>query len=386
MRPILVVLLAGALAGCGGSGGAKTTTAAPPTTTTAPKPQQGLLVGAVEDAAKSGDPQRQMKLAAQSGFGAIALSAVWEQGQRTPPPDDLRALKAASAAAAKAGIRPIVAVYQFSSSTPAAPDQRTAFAAYAAAVVKNLPDVHDLVVGNEPNLNLFWMPQFDANGGDAAAASFEQLLAATYDAVKQARSDVEVIGLGVSPRGSDDASSSRPTHSPTQFLRDLGAAYRASGRAKPIMDALAIHPYGETPRVPPTLTHPNTTSIGISDYRRLVDLMGQAFDGTAQKGRTLPIVYGEYGVETTIPPAKQSLYQGHEVVKTVDEATQADYYVKAIQLAACQPTVQMLLLFHVNDEPKLEGLQSGVRYADGSAKTSLPRVRDAAQSPKCAQK
>jgi hypothetical protein len=74
------------------------------------------------------------------------------------------------------------------------------------------------------------------------------------------------------------------------------------------------------------------------------------------------------------------------VVKTVDEATQASYYAKAIQLAACQPTVEMLLVFHVNDEPKLEGLQSGVRYADGSPKSSLARVRAAARSPRCAQK
>ena len=32
-------------------------------------------------------------------------------------------------------------------------------------------------VGNEPNLNLFWAPQFDPSGGDAAAAGYEQLLA-----------------------------------------------------------------------------------------------------------------------------------------------------------------------------------------------------------------
>jgi hypothetical protein len=378
MSRLVLILACAALAGCGGSGGAGTSTGS--------GEKQGLVVGAVEDAAKSGNAQAQMKLAADSGFSAIALSAVWEQGQRTPPPPDLRALKAAVSAAAKNGIRPIVAVYQFSSSTPVSPEQRAAFAAYTAALVQGLPDVHDVIVGNEPNLNLFWMPQFDASGGDAAASSFEQLLAATYDAVKQARDDVQVIGAGVSPRGSDDASSSRPTHSPTRFLLDLGAAYRASGRTRPIMDALAIHPYGETPRVPPTLAHPNTTSLGIADYRTLVDLLGRAFDGTKQKGRTLPVVYGAYGVETTIPPAKQSLYEGHEVVKTVDEATQANYYVRAIQLAACQPTVEMLLVFHVNDEPKLEGLQSGVRYADGSPKSSLARVRDAARSPRCAQK
>jgi hypothetical protein len=280
-------------------------------------------------------------------------------------------------------VEPIVAVYQLSSQTPLGASDRESFAAYTAALLRALPDVHRVIVGNEPNLNLFWLPQYDASGGDAAAASFEALLATTYDAVKAARPNVEVVGAGLSPRGSDDPSSARQTHSPTRFLLDLGAAYRASGRDRPLMDALSIHPYGESPRVPPTLAHPNSTSIGIADYRKLVDLLGRAFGGTAQRGRDLPIVYGEYGVETTIPAAKQHLYNGHEVVATVDERTQAADYTTAIALAACQPTVELLLLFHLEDEPRLEGLQSGVRYADGSPKASEQAVATAAHHPRC---
>ena len=34
------------------------------------------------------------------------------------------------------------------------------------------------------------------------------------------------------------------------------------------MDAFSIHVYGESPRIPPTLRHPRTTSIGIADYRQ----------------------------------------------------------------------------------------------------------------------
>ena len=124
-------------------------------------------------------------------------------------------------------------------------------------------------------------------------------------------------------------------------------------------------------------------SIGIADYGKLVDLLGRAFGGTAQPGRSLPIVYGEYGVETAIPAAKAALYSGREVVPTVDESTQAFEYTTAIALAACQPTVELLLLFHLEDEPRLEGLQSGVRYADGTPKSSEPRVETAASSPRC---
>jgi hypothetical protein len=311
------------------------------------------------------------------------LSSLWSRGETAPTPAERAALLAATTAARRNGVEPIPAVYQLSSQTPLSASDRADFAAYTAALVGALPAVDRVIVGNEPNLNLFWLPQFDATGGDAAAASFEQLLSATYDAVKAARPKVEVIGGGLAPRGSDDLSSSRETHSPMRFILDLGAAYRASGRARPIMDAFSIHPYGESARIPPTLAHPRTTSIGIADYGKLVDLLGRAFGGTAQRGSDLPIVYGEYGVETTIPSAKEHLYAGHELVPTVDERTQADDYVTAIDLAACQPTVELLLLFHLEDETRLEGLQSGVRYADGSPKSSEPAVAATAEHPRC---
>ena len=130
----------------------------------------------------------------------------------------------------------------------------------------------------------------------------------------------------------------------------------------------------------PTLPHPRTTTIGIADYGRLVALLGAAFDGTGQPGTKLPIVYGEYGVETTIPPAKAFLYTGREVTSPVDEATQARYYVEAIRMAEQQPNARMLFLFHVVDETALEGLQSGTRYADGTPKASEAPVRAALEA------
>jgi hypothetical protein len=270
----------------------------------------------------------------------------------------------------------VLAVYQFSSATPADPARRRAFVSYAVAVAKALPEVRDVIVGNEPNLNLFWQPQFDAEGADVAAVAYERLLAAAYDALKQQDANLDVIGGGLAPRGGDRPSR-RPTHSPTQFIRDLGAAYRGSGRTAPLMDALSLHVYGDTNRIPPTFRHPVATALGIADYPKLVALLGEAFDGTGQPGSTLPIVYGEYGVETRIPAAKAPLYTGSEPVDAVDETTQARYYVQAIQTAGRQPHVRMLFLFHVQDETRLEGLQSGTRYADGTPKSSEAPVRAA---------
>jgi hypothetical protein len=229
-------------------------------------------------------------------------------------------------------------------------------------------------VGNEPNLNLFWEPQFEPDGGDAAAGAYEQLLAAAYDALKGASPKLTVVGGGLAPRGGDDPEATRQTHSPTSFIKDLGAAYRASGRTRPLMDMFSIHVYGESPKIPPSFRHPRTTSIGIADYDKLVSLLGQAFDGTAQSGSKLPIVYGEYGVETDVPAAQSAGYTGNEVVPTADVQTQARDYRQAIELAACQKNVRALDFFHVLDEQALQGLQSGLYYVDGTAKPSAKAV------------
>ena len=53
--------------------------------------------------------------------------------------------------------------------------------------------------------------------------------------------------------------------------------------------------------------HPNSTTIAVADYDKLVSLLGTAFDGTAQQGSTLPIYYTEFGVESQIPAPKASL-------------------------------------------------------------------------------
>jgi hypothetical protein len=357
VRLLALLVAAVLLAGCGSS-------------------SRPLVVGAVDDAARFGDAGAAMRLAASSGLDAIALSAVWKRGETAPPPVDLAALRRAVTAAKANGIRPIVAMYSFSGDTPSSAADRADFAAYGAGLVQGLPGLRDVIVGNEPNLNLFWQPQFDDTGGDAAAVAFERMLAASYDAIKATRSDVQVIGAGLAPRGGDNPAAARQTHSPTRFLLDVGAAYRASGRTAPIMDALAIHPYGESARIPPSFTHPHTSSIAIADYDKLVRILDEAFGGTGQEGKKLPIVYGEYGVETAIPPAKAGVYTGRELVPPATGALQASDYAEAIHLAACQPTVEMLLFFHVLDETRREGLQSGLRYADGSPKPSLAAVRD----------
>jgi hypothetical protein len=337
-----------------------------------------LVVGVVDDAARSGDSAGFLAELTESGFDAIAVSSIWEPGERAPDASETAILRRVAAAADAAGVRLFVIVYNPGSATsPITAEARSAFAAYAAAVAGRLPSVHDLIVGNEPNLNRFWLPQFGPGGEIVSAAAYLRLLATTYDTVKRARDDVRVWGGATAPRGSDRPRATRATTSPTAFIRALGAAYRQSGRDRPVMDGFVHHPYPESAHVAIDLRHPHVTTIGLADYGKLVNLLGTAFDGTAQKGSDLPILYGEIGVETTIPAAKRALYTGAEITATTSEQQQAAAYRRTLELAACQPNLAGVLLFHLRDEPALTGWQSGVRYADGTAKRSLGPVRDA---------
>jgi len=321
-----------------------------------------------------------MNLIALAGFRAVRVTQIWSPGDRTVSPADQTILRNVTSAAALDAIQVLVSVLPFgSATTPLTDTDQADFAAYAASVARAATGVRIVIVGNEPNLNRYWLPQFNDDGSDAAAPAYESLLALTYDALKAESPSLTVLGGAVSPRGGD-VSGIRPTHSPTVFIRDLGVAYRASGRTKPIMDGFAFHPYEDNSSIAPDAgTHPNTTTIALADYDKLVALLGEAFDGTAQAGSTLAIYYDEFGVETVIPAAEQSHYTGTEpdTTKPVSEATQAAYYRQAIELAFCQSNVKALFLFHAFDEPALAGWQSGVYYANGTPKTSLAPVLSA---------
>src|SRR4051812_26249266 len=155
----------------------------------------GMTIGAVEDAAKWGNPVTKMNLARQAGFAAVRMTMQWSSGMTVPVAGELQNTRAAADAARNAGIEPIVAIYNTgSAATPADAVSRGQFAQFAAAVASGLPSVRRFVVGNEPNLNRYWMPQFNADGTDAAAPAYEALLAASYDTIKAARPDAVILG------------------------------------------------------------------------------------------------------------------------------------------------------------------------------------------------
>ena len=262
----------------------------------------------------------------------------------------------------------------------------TQFTAWLQHVAQTFPSVKDYVIGNEPNQPLFWLPQFEG-GRPVAAAAYESVLAGSYDALKAVDGSINVIGLGLSPRGNDNPNArNNISRSPVRFLHDLGAAYRASHRTRPLMDALAFHPYPFRNTDPPEAGYawPNA---GLPNLDRIKQAVWDAFHGTAQPtfpeeggGRepfagSLRLDLDEVGWQVAIQPALAGLYYGTETQPTIDEATQARYYGETLQLGECDPAVTSLSFFLLVDEPDLSRWQSGLERVDGSHRPSYDTVK-----------
>jgi hypothetical protein len=215
----------------------------------------------------------------------------------------------------------------------------------------------------------------------------EQAMAACYDAVKAVDPKITVIAFGLSPRGNDDfEASSNVSHSPIRFLEEVGEAYRASGRTKPIADEVSIHCYPNVNTDAPTIGYA-WPKIGCANFDRFKQAWWDAFHGTAQPlfqeaGDTGPgpyvhIYVDEVGYQAKIAPEKASLYTGAENVPAIDEATQGTYYAQLVAMMACDPNVALLNFFHAVDETSLPAWQSGLVLPDGTRRASFSTVKNA---------
>src|SRR6266568_1173303 len=241
--------------------------------------------------------------------------------------------------------------------------------------------------GIEVNQPRFHQPQFDESGKGISGYVQEQAMAACYDAVKAVDPNITVIAFGLSPRGNDDfEASSNVSHSPIRFLEEVGEAYRASGRTKPIADEVSIHCYPNLNTDPPTVGYA-WPKIGCANFDRFKQAWWDAFHGTAQPlfreagdvgpGPYVHIYVDEVGYQAKIPADKASLYTGAENVPTIDDATQGLYYGQLIAMMACDPDVALLNFFHAVDETSLPAWQSGLVLPDGTRRASFAIVKNA---------
>jgi hypothetical protein len=286
---------------------------------------------------------------------------------------ELPFLQRAAPIAQAAHIHVVLALY----STDSSSHDPATFCTWAAQVATTVKvwGIHDFIVGNEPNTRLYWTPQ------ENAGAAYESLLAQCFDTIHAADSDANVIGMGLSPRASTSASTE-----PLVFLRDVGKAYRTSGRRTPIMDQLAIHPYPNpnSPTDSPDVGYEVKDRFGIPNLDRVKQAVYDAFNGTKQpttlNGLTFRIDEIGWQTDTTAYPQ----YVNAENVAVVSEDTQVQYLKTMMEkYFACDPTVTDVGLFLLVDEKYRNGKDAnGVTLGGGWQSGLLTAGGEGVSQPK----
>jgi hypothetical protein len=220
------------------------------------------------------------------------------------------------------------------------------------------PFVRFWAIWNEPNLQQFLSPQFDAQGRSIAPANYAKLAAAGYAGVKAGSPQAKIAVGETSARGSDKATGLRPTHSPGKFAELVA---KANPRLK--FDAWGEHPYPFVPSLPPTakVRWPN---VSLSSLPQLEDSLKKLF-----KRKSVPIWITEYGHQTKPPEALGVSY-----------ATQAKYIQQSLSIVAGYPFVDMFIWFVYQDDPG-QPWESGIYTQTGAPKNPSPARFSASARP-----
>ena len=252
--------------------------------------------------------------------------------------------------------------------------QRLDFAAYAVAILHAMPGA----ALRQPRQRAELEPVLaaavrHAAATDAAAGSYFRLLAHGLPGVKAGRA-----ARDRDRRLAGGARQRQPVRAPqdplpTRFILDLGRELRASGlreaAARPLL----------APPVPGELVDPadgRRPALDGDRDRRLPEARPAPHarrSGSRRRSSTASTASRRRsrGASSTSTPGS-----ARPSIRPVSEARQADDYVAAIQLAACQPLVRMLVFFHVTDESAFTGLQTGLYYPN-----ERPKAEPRAGSP-----
>jgi hypothetical protein len=296
-------------------------------------------------------------------------------------------------------IQVVFAIYPLKPTmAPTNPAAADTFCNYAVQVMKRYPYVRKVIIGNEPNQPRFWQPIWSGST-PASPAAMEVVLASCYDKLKAFDSTLDVIGVGLSPRGNDNpGASDNSSISPVRWIAALGAAYKTSGRKTPLFDEWSWHCYPNvnTDEVETGYAWPNT---GCVNAARVKLALWDAFHGTGQPplegypvdttgttlfGRISKMFIDETGwqVDTT----GRAGYVNNENVPVISEAKQAEDYEKLVHLANCEPTLTAFHIFHEIDESDRTGFQSGVLRVDFSERPSATDPTNSVQHAIAADK
>jgi hypothetical protein len=220
------------------------------------------------------------------------------------------------------------------------------------------PFVRFWSIWNEPNLQRFLTPQFNAAGKSVAPANYAKLAAAAYAGIKAGNPRAQIAVGETSARGTDKPAGLRPTHSPGKFAELVA---KANPRLK--FDAWAHHPYPSVPSSPPSqiVKWPN---VSLTSLPRFDESLKTWF-----RRKSVPIWVTEYGHQTKPPDALGVSY-----------ATQTAYIQQSISIATSLPFVHMFIWFVFQDDQG-QPWESGVYTAGGAAKDASPARFTASARP-----
>jgi hypothetical protein len=353
----------------------------------------GLIIGTGDDGLKWTEATGNVVKAHQEvGLNAVRVTLHWRQGL-TRADDDGRTHLRRAQNAARLGHRVVLGIFGDPSGPPVTAEQREQYCQFVRDALSRARAVQDVTIWNEANSAVFWKPQ------KGAAALYAALLAHCYDTLHSYRRTVNVI------------STTAPRENPAKFIAELGAAYRAMGRDKPIFDTFGHNVYPEYSSESPLVVHPGLPVLDQGDYVRLIATLTTAFRDTAQPvpgsgsitipatgtgfrarpaiERPVTIWYLETGFETVVPAEKRGHYTGKEpnrrLVQPLAPKTRSALVVPdqvsqlrdALELAYCQPAVGAFFNFMFVDEVGLGGWQSGLLWADGTPKPSFDGFKTA---------
>jgi hypothetical protein len=368
--------------------------------TTATASAAGPRIGFAEDATKYADDGGNKLFTEMDKLGTTTnrVAVFWNANAPTTIQDQAF-LDKMIPVAQKHNVQVVFAVYpQKATMAPTTPSAVDSFCSYAVTVMQRYPYVKKVIIGNEPNQPHFWQPIWNADGSPASPAAMEAVLASCYDKLKAFDKNVDVIGVGLSPRGNDNpTASSNSSISPVRWIAALGKAYRSSGRTAPLFDEWSWHCYPNvnTDEVETGYAWPNT---GCVNAARVKLALWDAFHGTAQPVTdgypglqsvngtlfgTLKTFIDETGwqVGTSLPG-----YVNTENVPVVTEQKQAQDYEKLVRLADCEPSLTDFHIFHEIDEADRLGFQSGVLRIDFSERPSATDLANSVQHAIAADK
>jgi hypothetical protein len=185
-------------------------------------------------------------------------------------------------------------------------------------------------VWNEPNLEQFLAPQFDARGRSVSPWLYHRILRAAYAGIKAGSPRALVAAGETSPRGRDTPSRDniQDSHSPAGFA---GRLSRLRPRLR--FDAWAHHPYPRRPGSGPLAPSP-WPSVRLANLSRFEAALDQWFGR-----RAIPIWLTEYAHETR--PGER---------RGVEPDVQARLAREALSAAAADRRVRMFIWFTFRDD------------------------------------